>query len=106
MTAAGFGKFLLKARQQAGLSQAALASKCKITQSYLNRLETSGAEPPGRDLCRRIALALDTDGSELWKQAFISRAKRWLLKEGYTQVEVKRLLDLLESLENRRGSST
>lgn len=100
--AASFGNLLREARKRAGLSQAALASKCRITQSYLNRLETSTVEPPGRDLCRRIANAIKMDVSELWKHAFLSRARRWLSRQGYADADAKGVLDLFQWLEDHR----
>jgi hypothetical protein len=36
---------------------------------------------------------------ELWKYAFVSRAKRWLLKEGYKTVDTRKLIDLFDGVE-------
>ena len=63
-------------------------------------------EPPGRELCWRIAIALSIEAPELWRYAFVSRARRWLLKEGYVEVDSRRLLELFHSIEERRDEST
>ena len=48
MAAKDFAGALRQQRCQAHLSQEALASICGVTQSYLNRLETSAIAPPGQ----------------------------------------------------------
>jgi transcriptional regulator with XRE-family HTH domain len=104
MAVKDFAGVLRQQRRQAHLSQEALASKCGVTQSYLNRLETSAIAPPGRELCRRIADVLHVEFVELWKYAFVSRTKRWLLKEGYKTVDTRKVIDLFESVEGHESS--
>jgi transcriptional regulator with XRE-family HTH domain len=99
MAVKDFAGLLRQQRRQAHLSQEALARKCGVTQSYLNRLETSAITPPGRELCRRIADVLHADFVELWKCAFVSRTRRWLLREGYKTVDARKLIDLFNSVE-------
>lgn len=103
MAVKDFATALRQQRRQARLSQEVLASKCGITQSYLNRLETSSIPPPGRDLCHRLADVLHAEFAELWKYAFVSRAKRWLLKEGYKTVDIQKLIALFESVEDGKN---
>jgi transcriptional regulator with XRE-family HTH domain len=50
-----FGGQLQRLREQAGLSQNALARLVKVDPSYINRLERGDREPPKRELVSRLA---------------------------------------------------
>ena len=73
----GFCSRLLDARKQAGLSQAELARKARISASYLNRIEKGERRPPGRAVVLRIVESLELD---------VETTDELLLSAGYAPV--------------------
>jgi transcriptional regulator with XRE-family HTH domain len=59
---------IANARRAAGLSQEALAFRCKLHPTYISRLER-GLKSPTVRVVRLIASALGTQPSELLRQA-------------------------------------
>jgi transcriptional regulator with XRE-family HTH domain len=78
-----FGAYLSQARQAAKLTQDEVARKCRLSDAYINQLETGRADPPTRKVCMALARALGADGNELWKHAFAARLEKWLRREGF-----------------------
>jgi len=97
-----FGAYLMQLRKKAQLTQRELAQKCGLTDAYVTRLEKQSSDSPSRRLCKKLARALDTEESELWKHAFTERLKRWLKKEGYKGISDKGVLDFFEQLEGKK----
>lgn len=62
------GKVIAEARRSAGLSQEALAFRCKLHPTYISQLERGLKSPTVRAL-RAIAEALGTNGSALLLKA-------------------------------------
>ena len=61
---ATFGEQLAAVRQQAGLSQHALAKASGVDASYVNRLERGERQAPDVPLIRRFATELGLDASQ------------------------------------------
>lgn len=78
-----FGAYLKRLRQRANLTQGELARRCRLSDAYVNQLETAKADPPTRQVCRILARALEVDRNEVWKYSFTARLERWLRKEGF-----------------------
>jgi transcriptional regulator with XRE-family HTH domain len=81
-----FEAYLSRARQAAKLTQGELARKCRLSDAYINQLETGRADPPTRQVCMALARALGADGNELWKHAFAARLEKWLKREGFRKI--------------------
>jgi len=64
-----FGDRLRELRKAKGLSQKELADRVKINFTYLSKIETGGAAPPGEDTIRKLAAALGADAEDLIFQA-------------------------------------
>lgn len=62
--AAAFGKVLRQLRQQAGLTQEALAFEADLRRTYVSILEL-GQQQPSLATILKLAKALDTTGSVL-----------------------------------------
>jgi transcriptional regulator with XRE-family HTH domain len=97
-----FGPYLKSLRRRAGLTQLELAQKCGLSDAYVNRLETQMAEPPRRKVCYCLARALGLDGNEVWKEAFIARAERWLKKEGFKGLSPEAISNFFDVLNSRQ----
>ena len=54
-----------RAREQKGLSQAALAKRAKVAQGYISDLEAGGKKNPGIDVLQRLAKALGVPVAKL-----------------------------------------
>ena len=93
-----FGAYLTQARQAAKLTQGEVARKCKLSDAYINQLETGRADPPTRQVCMALARALGADGNELWKHAFVPRIEKWLKKEGFRKIPASLTADLYDGL--------
>ena len=81
-----FEAYLSRSRQVAKLTQGELARKCKLSDAYINQLETGRADPPTRQVCIALARALGADEKEVWKHAFAARFEKWLKREGFRKV--------------------
>ncbi len=53
-------------REARGLSQLALAKRARISQQYLNELETGKKANPGIQVLRKLAKALEVEPHELF----------------------------------------
>lgn len=93
-----FGVYLRHLRRRANLTQGDLASKSRLSDAYVNQLETGKTDPPTRRVCGQLARALRADEKELWKHAFTARLERWLRKEGFKRTQENLLLALFEGL--------
>jgi transcriptional regulator with XRE-family HTH domain len=62
------GVVIADARRSAGLSQEALAFRCKLHPTYISQLER-GLKSPTVRVLRVIATALETQASELLRKA-------------------------------------
>jgi len=60
-----FGDHLRELRKAKGLSQKELADKVGIDFTYLSKIETRNAAPPGEETLRKLAAALGTDAEDL-----------------------------------------
>ena len=93
-----FGAHLKHLRRQTKLTQSELAQECRLSDAYINQLETGRADPPTRQVCITLARALGVDCNELWKHAFTARLESWLRKEGlksYPQESIAAFIDQL-----------
>jgi len=69
-----FADFLRAGREQAGLTQAALAAKCRLTGSYISLLESGKKPAPSDRVVKRLAAALSLPPEEALEVAHIDRA--------------------------------
>jgi transcriptional regulator with XRE-family HTH domain len=69
-----FADFLRAAREKAGLTQAALASKCRLTGSYISLLESGKKPAPSDRVVKRLAGALSLPPEEALEVAHFDRA--------------------------------
>jgi transcriptional regulator with XRE-family HTH domain len=97
-----FGPYLKRVRLGAGLTQLELAKKCGLSSAYVTQLETGRIEPPTRKVCYCLARALGLHGDEVWKQAFIARAERWLKKEGFKGLSPEAVSNFFDVLNSRQ----
>jgi transcriptional regulator with XRE-family HTH domain len=95
-----FGTWLAKWRQQAGMTQRALAKKCSLSPPYVANLERNTSEPPPLKTCKALARALGIGWDEIWQHSFAARLKRWLKREGYSGIPEADLLDLIKRIES------
>lgn len=69
-----FGARLQHAREARSLTQAKLAKEVGVSRTYIANVENShGGALPGRDLCHRIADALDLYGDDVFEATFAER---------------------------------
>jgi len=69
-----FAVLLREGREAAGLSQAALAARCRLTGSYISLLESGSKPPPSDRVVRRLATALGLDADRALEVAHLERA--------------------------------
>jgi transcriptional regulator with XRE-family HTH domain len=69
-----FGTFLKEAREKAGLTQAALALKCRLTGSYISLLESGKKPAPSDRVVRKLAAALSLPPEAALEVAHVDRA--------------------------------
>jgi transcriptional regulator with XRE-family HTH domain len=69
MATTSFGSFLREARAQRGQTLAEVAAAVEISIPYLSRIERDREGPPGDDLIRRLAHALDSPEDEAFAAA-------------------------------------
>jgi transcriptional regulator with XRE-family HTH domain len=62
------GRMIAEERRRAGLSQEALAGRCKLHPTYISQLER-GLKSPTLRVFRGLAEALGTSGAELLRRA-------------------------------------
>jgi len=62
------GQVIAEERRRAGLTQEALAYRCKLHPTYISQLER-GVKSPTLRVFRILAKALGTSGSELLRRA-------------------------------------
>lgn len=67
------GQVIAEERRRAGLTQEALAYRCKLHPTYISQLER-GVKSPTVRVFRSLAAALGTTGSELLHRAEIADA--------------------------------
>lgn len=60
-----FGLRIRDLRKQADMSQRELASKVKISFTYLSKIESGAMDPPSEEVIKKIAKVLDADKDEL-----------------------------------------
>src|SRR5438477_8350513 len=97
-----FGAYLKRLRHDAALTQGELARRCRLSNTYINQLETEKTDPPTREVCRVLARAVATDENELWKYAFAARLERWLKKEGFKRVSADLVSSFFDNLSDRK----
>jgi len=71
-----FPAYLRKAREKSGLTQAAVATACGLTGSYISLLESGRKPAPSDRVVRKLASALDLDVEEALRTAHLDRAPR------------------------------
>jgi transcriptional regulator with XRE-family HTH domain len=67
------GQVIAEERRRAGLTQEALAYRCKLHPTYISQLER-GVKSPTLRVFRILAEAMGTSGSNLLRQAETSKA--------------------------------
>jgi len=65
MDITSFGNRVRELRKAKGLTQKDLAASVKLDFTYISKVETGKADPPGEDVVRRLAKALGADPEEL-----------------------------------------
>lgn len=73
-----FAVHLRRAREKAGLTQAALAARCGLTGSYISLMESGKKPAPSDRVVRRIATVLSLDPEETLQVAHLDRAPQEL----------------------------
>ncbi len=99
------GRWLGKQRTEAGLTQKAVAAKCRLSDPYVTRLEVGSIEHPPLKTCRALARALGIQWEEVWRRAFAARLDRWLGREGFSHLSSQALVEISKSIDqaNRQG---
>jgi transcriptional regulator with XRE-family HTH domain len=69
-----FADFLRAAREKAGITQAALAARCRLTGSYISLLESGRKPAPSDRVVKRLAEALDLPAGSALEVAHLDRA--------------------------------
>ena len=69
-----FSDYLRKAREKSGLTQAALAGRCRLTGSYISLLESGKKPAPSDGVVKRLAAALSLAADEALQIAHLDRA--------------------------------
>jgi transcriptional regulator with XRE-family HTH domain len=69
-----FADYLKEARARAGLTQAGLAARCRLTGSYVSLLESGRKPSPSDPVVRRLAAALGLDEAGALQVAHLDRA--------------------------------
>jgi transcriptional regulator with XRE-family HTH domain len=93
-----FSEYLREIRLGAKLTQDELARRCRLSNAYVNQLETAKAAPPTRKVCKILARALGISENELWKHAFAARLEKWLRKEGFGRISAESISEFYEEL--------
>jgi len=65
MDITSFGNRVRELRKAKGLTQKDLAASVKLDFTYISKVETGKADPPGEDVVRGLARALGADPEEL-----------------------------------------
>lgn len=86
-----FADYLRKARERSGLTQAALAAKCRLTGSYISLLESGKKPAPSDGVVKRLATALSLAAEEALQIAHLDRAPE----------DLRRALDRLRTQASR-----
>lgn len=74
MATESFAAYLRSAREASGLTQAALAERCRLTGSYVSLLESGKKPAPSDRVVRRMAEALGLDPDQALQVAHLDRA--------------------------------
>ena len=69
-----FAEFLRAAREKAGITQAALAARCRLTGSYISLLESGRKPAPSDRVVKHLAEALDLPAGSALEVAHLDRA--------------------------------
>ena|SRR6266704_6988781 len=96
-----FGSYLAERRYSANLTQRGLADKCGVSPAYIAALERNTSEPPPLRTCKALARALGVNLEEIWQHSFVARLKRWLKREGYSEISESDLLDFAKKIKHR-----
>jgi len=76
MRSTRFGERLVEARKAAGVSQAELASRIGVSDTYISAIETGRKAAPPHVHVQAIAACLDVDENDLWRVALADREQR------------------------------
>jgi len=92
------GGWLAERRREAGMSQRELAKRCALSPAYVAALERSTSDPPPLRTCRNMARALGLNWEEVWQRSFAARLKRWLKREGCTNISDDEIFDITRKI--------
>jgi len=76
MTSTLFGEKLIKARKAAGVSQAELARRIGVSDTYISAIETGRKAAPPHAHVQAIAACLGLEEESLWQLALADREQR------------------------------
>ena len=76
MTTTRFGERLIEARKAAGMSQAELAGRIGVSDTYISAIETGRKAAPPHAHVKAIAVCLGVDEEALWRVALADRESR------------------------------
>lgn len=71
-----FGKRLIEIRKSAGLSQAELAQRIGVSDTYISAMETGRKAAPPHAHVQAIAACVGVDDASLWRLALDDREQR------------------------------
>lgn len=113
-----FCKFILAARQRAGLSTRELERLSGVSKAYISQMETGGRNVPTPDILRKLAPHLKVSYEDLMKAAgyidipaepkyaqlkAVSLTDEYIAK-GLTEADIRRILDsVLEAINKPKG---
>jgi len=76
MSTTRFGQWLVDARKAAGMSQAELARRIGVSDTYISAIETGRKTAPPHAHVQAIAACLGADEGQLWGLALADREQR------------------------------
>ena len=97
-----FGAWMAEKRKTAGLTLRELSKRSKLSLPYVAALERGTSEAPPLQTCKELARALGVGWEDMWQYSFSSRLRKWLKREGYSEISEAELLDLVRRIESVR----
>lgn len=100
-----FGEYLRTLRLRMGLTQAELADKIGVSNTYISALESSRKPAPPRAIVTALAQALKVPEKSLWKVAYAEREQRLLERIDGVPTSLRHPTDALASLDGSHGNT-
>ncbi len=93
-----FGTWLAERRRDADLTLRELAKRTRLSLPYVAALERGTSEPPPLRTCKALARGLGIGWEDVWERSFAARLKRWLKREGCTNISDDEIFDIARKI--------